>query len=144
MSIEDRPLLWMVVKSQTFYPEHILAYGSRKTHYALVMGSGSFWTDWLEAGKGGGLSTILRPGLKCGAWSLSLDEDLDPSTGVKWVGLVYAWGYKRCVCFWVPSWDTLVYESPFPWDSTTWLWSSTVIRTERWWNGSNCSTLSWN
>ena len=30
VSIEDRPLLWMVVRSQTYYPKHILAYGSRK------------------------------------------------------------------------------------------------------------------
>ena len=41
-SIEDRSLLWMVVRSQTYYPEHILAYGSGKAHYALVMGSSSF------------------------------------------------------------------------------------------------------
>ena len=27
-----------------------------------------------------------------GAWSPSLDEDLDPVIGVKWVGLVCAWG----------------------------------------------------
>ena len=27
VSIDDRPLLWMVVRSQTYYPEHILAYG---------------------------------------------------------------------------------------------------------------------
>ena len=25
MSVKDRPLLWMVVRSQTYYPEHILA-----------------------------------------------------------------------------------------------------------------------
>ena len=49
-------------------------------------------------GKGGGLSTILRPGLRCGAWSPSLDGDLDPVTGVEWVGLVYAWGTSEaCV-----------------------------------------------
>ena len=24
MSVEDRPLLWMVVRSQTYYPKHIL------------------------------------------------------------------------------------------------------------------------
>jgi hypothetical protein len=42
---EDRLLLWMVVRSQTFYLEHILAYGSRKTHYSLVVGSSSFWTN---------------------------------------------------------------------------------------------------
>ena len=45
VSIEDRPLLWMVVRSYTYYPEHILAYGSEKARYALVMCSGSFWTD---------------------------------------------------------------------------------------------------
>ena len=45
MSIEDRPLLWMVVRSQTYCPEHILVYGSGKAHYALIVGSGSFWTD---------------------------------------------------------------------------------------------------
>ena len=45
VSIEDYPLLWMVVRLQTYYPEHILAYVSGKARYALVMGSGSFWTD---------------------------------------------------------------------------------------------------
>ena len=42
MSIEDRPLMWMVVRSQTYYPEHILAYGSEKARCALVVGFGSF------------------------------------------------------------------------------------------------------
>ena len=46
MSIKDRPLLWMVVRSQTYYPEHILAYGSRKTYHSLIMGSGSFQIDF--------------------------------------------------------------------------------------------------
>ena len=44
-SIEDRLLLWMIVRSKTYYSEHILAYESRKARYALVMGSGSFQTD---------------------------------------------------------------------------------------------------
>ena len=43
--IQDHPLLWMVVRSLTYYPEHILAYGSGKARYALVVGFGSFWTD---------------------------------------------------------------------------------------------------
>jgi hypothetical protein len=46
VSIEDRPLLWMVVRSQTYYPEHILAYRSGKTCYFVIMGSGSFRTDF--------------------------------------------------------------------------------------------------
>ena len=45
VSIEDRSLLWMVVRSQTHYPEHILAYESGKARCALVAGSGSFRTD---------------------------------------------------------------------------------------------------
>ena len=40
MSIKDHPLLWMVVRSQTYYPEHILAYGSGKVRCAIVVG---FW-----------------------------------------------------------------------------------------------------
>ena len=43
--VMDRPLLWTVVRSQTYYLEHILAYGSEKAHYALVMGSDSFRAD---------------------------------------------------------------------------------------------------
>ena len=46
VSIEDHSLLWMVVRSQTYYPEHILAYESEKTCYSLVMGFGSFRTNF--------------------------------------------------------------------------------------------------
>jgi hypothetical protein len=45
ISIENRPLHWTLVRSSTYYPEHILAYGSRKTYYSLAMGSDSFQTD---------------------------------------------------------------------------------------------------
>ena len=45
MLIEDHPLLWMIVRSQTYYPEHILAYGNGKARYTLVVGFGSFRTD---------------------------------------------------------------------------------------------------
>ena len=45
VSVKDHPLLWILVRSQTYYPEHILAYGSEKAPYALIVGSGSFWTD---------------------------------------------------------------------------------------------------
>jgi hypothetical protein len=41
-------------------------------------------------------------------------------------------GYKRDVCFQVPSCDTLIRESPFLCDGMTWLWSSTVVRTGIW------------
>ena len=45
MSVKDRPLQWILVRSQTYYPEHILTYGSGKTRCSLVMGSDSFRTD---------------------------------------------------------------------------------------------------
>jgi hypothetical protein len=45
VSNEDRPLLWMVVRSHIYYPERILAYGSGKARCSLVVGFGSFRTD---------------------------------------------------------------------------------------------------
>ena len=45
----------------------------------------------MEAGKGGGLITILRPGLKCGGMESKFGRDLDPVIGVEWVDLVCAW-----------------------------------------------------
>jgi hypothetical protein len=39
-----------------------------------------------------------------GAWSPSLDGDLDPLTGVKWVGLACAWGASEACVFGAPSW----------------------------------------
>ena len=46
MSVKDRPLHWILARSQTYYPKHILGYGTWKTCYSLVMGSSSFWTDF--------------------------------------------------------------------------------------------------
>ena len=47
VSIEDRPLLWMVVRSQTYYPEHILAYGAgRLITLLLCVLALSEPTDW--------------------------------------------------------------------------------------------------
>ena len=55
--------------------------------------------DGLIGGRdGGGLSTALSTGLRSGAWSPSLDGDLDPLIGEWWVGLACAWGISRaCV-----------------------------------------------
>ena len=45
MSVKDRLLLRILVRSQTYYPEHKLVYGSGKARCSLVVGSGSFQTD---------------------------------------------------------------------------------------------------
>ena len=42
VSTEDCPLLWMVVRSQTYYPRHIIAYGSENARYTLIVGFGCF------------------------------------------------------------------------------------------------------
>jgi hypothetical protein len=87
------------VKSHIYYPEHILAYGSGKACYSLIMGSGSFQTDWLEAEIGGDLSTTLRPDFKCGGFESKFGQR--PGTrdrsGMGWSRLCL--GCKRGVCF---------------------------------------------
>ena len=81
VSVKDRPLHWVLVKSQTYYPEHILVYGSREGSLLSYHGFRLFSNRLIRGRDGGGLSTTLSPGLSVGAWSPSLDEDLDPLTG---------------------------------------------------------------
>ena len=64
------------LRSQTYYPKHILAYGSGKARYALVVGSGSFLDRLIGGEIGGCQSTILRPGLKC--WGLESKFGQEP------------------------------------------------------------------
>jgi hypothetical protein len=100
MSIKDRPLHWTLVRSQTYYPEYILAYGSRKTCYYLVMGSDSFRTDYYGGLLGRRSKHHIEVGAAVlGAWSPSLDGNLDPMTGVERVGLTYAWGTSEACIF---------------------------------------------
>jgi hypothetical protein len=91
VSIEDCPLLWTLVRSQTYYPEHVLAYGNMKTCYSLVMCSGSFWTDYYGGllGRRSKHHTEAGPAV-LGAWCPSLNGDLDPLTGVEQIGLICA------------------------------------------------------
>jgi hypothetical protein len=100
--------------------------------HSFVMGSGSFWTDWLEAGIGGGLSMTLRTGLKCGG--LESNFGRGPRThdrsGTGWSRLCL--GCKRGVYFWGTQLGTLICESPFWHDGTAWLRSGTVVRTVSW------------
>jgi hypothetical protein len=53
-----------------------------------------------------------------GAWSQSLDRDLEPVTGVEWVGLVVPGVQARHVFFWDTQLGTLIHESPFLCDGT--------------------------
>jgi hypothetical protein len=97
--IKDHSLHWTLVKSQTYYPEHILAYESGNACYSLVMGFGSFRTDWLETGIDGGLNTTLRPGLKCGGLESKFGQRSGAfdMSGTGWSHLCL--GCKWDVCF---------------------------------------------
>ena len=74
-----------------------------------------FWLflDRLIGGRdGGGLSTTLSLGLRSGGLESKFGQGPGPYdrrvVGWSFLCLGYKWG----VCFKVPSWDTLVHESP--------------------------------
>ena len=82
MSVKDRPLHWILVKSQTYYPEHILVYGRLEDLLLSCRASGSF-PDRLSGFcfGGGGSYTALSPGFRGGGLESQFDGDLDPVIG---------------------------------------------------------------
>ena len=66
VSVKDRPLHWILVRSQTYYPEHILIYGSRESSLLSCYWFRLFSDRLIEGGDGGGLSATLSLGLRCG------------------------------------------------------------------------------
>ena len=66
MLVKDQPLHWILVRSQTYYSEHILVYGSREGSLLSCHGFCLFSDRLIEDGDGGGLSTTLSLGLKSG------------------------------------------------------------------------------
>jgi hypothetical protein len=48
-----------------------------------------------------------------GAWSPSLDGDLEPLTGLERVGLVCSWGTSEACVFWGTQLGTLILGLPF-------------------------------
>ena len=65
MSVKDCPLHWILVRSQIYYSEHILVYGSREGLVLSCCGFRLFPDRLIGGGDGGGLSTTLSPGLRC-------------------------------------------------------------------------------
>ena len=66
ISVKDRPLYWILVRSQTYYPEHILVYRSREGSLLSCRGFWLFLDRLIGGGDGGRLSTTLSLGLRCG------------------------------------------------------------------------------
>jgi hypothetical protein len=70
--------------------------------------------------------------LVLGAWSPSLDEDLDPLTEVKQVDLVCAWGTSDACVSGYPAGIHWFANRRFYETVPTWLWFSTIVRTKIW------------
>ena len=64
--VKDRPLHKSRGKSQIYYPEHILGYGRRKDSLLSCHGIWLFLDRLIGGGDGGGLCTVLSPGLRSG------------------------------------------------------------------------------
>ena len=112
VTVKDRSLHWILVRSQTYYPEHILIYGSREGSLLSCHGFRLLLDRLIGGRDGGGLSTTLSPGLRCGGLESKFGRGPGPldKRVVGWSCLCR--GYKRGVCFGVPSWATLIHESP--------------------------------
>ena len=102
--VKDRPLHWILVRPQTYYPEHILVYGSRKGSLLSCCGFWLFLGQLIRGRDGGGLSTTLSLGLRSGGLESKFGRGPRPLDRrvVGWSCLCL--GYKRVVCFGVPSW----------------------------------------
>ena len=104
VSVKDRLLHWVLVKSQTYYLEHILVYGSREGSLLSYRGFRLFPDRLIRGEDGGGLSTTLSPGLRSGGLESKFGRGPRPLDRrvVGWSCLCL--GYKRDVCFRLPSW----------------------------------------
>ena len=109
VSVKDWPLHWILVRSQTYYPEHIFVYGSREGSLLSCRGFRLFPDRLIGGGDGGGLSTTLSLRLRCGGLESKFGRGPGPLDRrvVGWSCLCL--GYKWGMCFGVPSWATLVH-----------------------------------
>ena len=104
MLVNDRPLHWVLVKSQTYYPKHILVYGSREGSLLSCCGFRLFPDRLIGGGDGGGLSTALSPVLKSGGLESKFGRGPRPIDRRVMGWSCLCLGYKQGVCFGVPSW----------------------------------------
>ena len=104
MLVKDRPLHWTLGKSQTYYPEHIPVCRHREGLLLSCRGFRLFPDRLIGGEDGGGLSTTLSPRLRCGGLESRFEwgpRPLDKRV-MGWSCLCL--GYKRGVCFGIPSW----------------------------------------
>ena len=90
MSVKDRSLQWMLGKSQIYYLEHILGYGSREDLLLSCRGLWLFPDRLIGGGDGGGPSTAQSPRLRSGGLESKFGRGPRPLIGEWWVGLACA------------------------------------------------------
>ena len=92
VSIKDWLLHWILVRSQNYYPEHILIYGSREGSLLSCHGFWLFSDRLIEGGDGGGLSTTLSLVLRSGGLESKFGWGPRPLDRRVVVGPACAWG----------------------------------------------------
>ena len=103
MLIKNRPLHMTLGKSQIYCPKHILGYGRREDLLLSCRGIRLFLDRLIGGGDGGGLSTALSLGFRSGGLESKFGRGPGPLDR-RMVGWSYlCLGYKRGVCFGVPS-----------------------------------------
>ena len=99
MSVKDQPLHWMLGKSHTYYPEHILGYGRREDLLLSCHGFWLFLDRLIGDGDGGGPCTALSLRLRSGGLESKFGRGLGPHDrrvmGWSYLCLRYKWG----MCF---------------------------------------------
>ena len=120
---------WILVRSQTYYPKHILVYGSKEGSLLSYRGFWLFLDRLIGGGDGGGLSTTLSLRLRSGGLKSKFGRDLDPLIGEWWVGPAYARGTSGACVLGYPAGhiDSRIAGR----SGTACLQSSTVVRTRR-------------
>ena len=90
VSVKDWLLHWVLGRSQTYYPEHILVYGSREGLLLSCRGFRLFLDQLIASENGGGLSTTPSPGLRCGGLESKFGLGPGPLTREWWAGAACA------------------------------------------------------
>ena len=110
VSVKDRPLHWVLGRSQTYYPKHILVYGRGEDLLLSCRGFRLFSARLIGGGDGGGLSTALSPRLSGGLESKFRRGPRPRGWRVMgWSCLCL--GYKRGVCFRGTQLGALIHKS---------------------------------
>ena len=103
MLVKDQPLHWILVRSQTYYPEYILVYGSKEGSLLSCCEFRLFPDRLIGDGDGGGLSTTLSLGLRYGGLESMFGQGPEPLDRRVMGWSCLCLGYKQGVCFGVPS-----------------------------------------